>query len=202
MTRLILIRHGETAFNRDGRVQGHSESDLTELGMEQAHAAAEALEGRSVQRLYASDLSRARATAQIIGDRLGLTVQLDRRLREMSFGSLEGRTWSDLDAYFREAEASGRGDWFTATPPGGESRAELTERGWSITTELVLRHPDETVVVVSHGGFIGFFLRRVLGLRTDRPYVGFRTRNCALHTFDFNGDGFHLVTWGESWHLD
>lgn len=202
MTRLLLIRHGETAFNRNGRVQGHSESDLTAVGVGQARAAAEALARRRVDRLYSSDLSRARATAQIIGDRLGLGVKLDPRLREMRFGRLEGRTWTELDEHFRAAEAAGHGDWFHYAPPGGESRAELTHRGWAVTGELVRRHPDETLAVVSHGGFIGFFLRRVLGLRTDQRYVGFRTANCAIHTFEHRDDRFHLVTWGEVQHLE
>jgi len=202
MTRLLLIRHGETHFNREGRAQGHSNSDLTPLGVAQARACAEALADRGVQHLYASDLSRARQTAQIIGDRLGLSVTLDPRLREMSFGRLEGRTWQELDAFFSEAVASGGGDWFTIVPPGGESRAQLSERGWAVTTDLAQRHPDETVAVVSHGGFIGFFLRQVLGLRTDRRYVGFRTRNCAINVFDLDEGSFHLVTWGEQAHLD
>lgn len=201
MTRLLLIRHGETRFNREGRAQGHSNSDLTARGVAQARACAEALVPRGVARLYASDLSRARQTAQIIGDRLGLSVQLDPRLREMSFGRLEGRTWEELDAYFHEAEATGAGDWFTAVPPGGESRAQLTERGWAVTHEIARQHPDETVAVVSHGGFIGFFLRQVLGLRTDQRYVGFRTHNCAINVFELRADAFHLVTWGEQAHL-
>jgi len=133
---------------------------------------------------------------------LGLAVRLDPRLREMSFGHLEGRTWAELDAFFAESERAGRGDWFTCAPPGGESRAQLTERGWAVTRELAQRHGGTTVAVVSHGGFIGFFLRRVLGLPTRRAYVGFRTRNCAIHTFEYAEGGFHLVTWGEMAHLD
>ena len=202
MTRLLLIRHGETHFNREGRAQGHSNSDLTALGVAQARACAHALSTRGVERLYASDLSRARQTAQIIGDRLGLSVRLDPRLREMSFGRLEGRTWAELEAYFRQVEAAGAGDWFSAVPPGGESRAQLTERGWAVTNEIARSHPNETVALVSHGGFIGFFLRQVLGLRTDQRYVGFRTHNCAINAFELREERFHLVTWGELRHLE
>jgi broad specificity phosphatase PhoE len=88
---LLLVRHGETDWNRDGRWQGGSDTRLNDLGREQARALAERLDG-SIDVLYSSDLARARETAEIVAAKLGLEVHVDPRLRERSFGSWEGRT--------------------------------------------------------------------------------------------------------------
>jgi len=203
MTRLLLVRHGQTTSNMAGRVQGHSESPLTELGISQAQATAEALEDRDIQWIYTSDLGRAARTASIIGDRIGLTPVSDPKLREVCFGELEGRTWGELDAHFAAAEARGEGDWFTHVPPGpgGESRQQLQRRAVRSLEGLCRLHPDETLLVVSHGGFIGFFMRWVLQVQARERYAGFRTPNCAIHTFDWREEAFHLLTWAERNHL-
>lgn len=203
MTRLLLVRHGQTTSNMEGRVQGHSESPLTELGVRQARSTAEALVGRGIQRVYSSDLGRAAQTARIIGERIGLEPELDPRLREVCFGELEGRTWGELDAHFSAAEAGGQGDWFTHVPPGhgGESRQQMQRRAVETMEVLCRRHPDETLLVVSHGGFIGFFMRWVLQVQAKERYAGFRTPNCAIHTFEWRDEAFHLLTWAERNHL-
>ena len=199
-----MVRHGQTTFNAAGRVQGHSESPLTELGIAQAVAVGGALAGRGIRHIYSSDLVRAARTAEAIGRTLELPVKTDRRLREVCFGDLEGQTWEELDTYFARAEEQGRGTWFDVRSPGegGESRKDLQERAIAAVSDLVSRHPGETILVVSHGGFIGFFLRWLLQLRTSERYVGFRTANCAIHAFDHRAGAFHLVTWGERAHLD
>ncbi|MEM1025518.1 MAG: histidine phosphatase family protein [Myxococcota bacterium] len=204
MTRLLLVRHGQTTSNLAGRVQGHSESDLTELGVAQARSTADALRDRGIERMYSSDLGRAQRTAGIIGARLGLESVLDPRLREVCFGGLEGRTWAELDTHFRDAEARGEGNWFTHVPPGpgGESRQGMQRRAVDTLTSICRRHPEQTVLVVSHGGFIGFFMRWVLGVQSKERYAGFRTPNCAIHTFEWREKAFHLLTWAERAHLD
>jgi probable phosphoglycerate mutase len=201
-TRLYLVRHGQTEFNASGRVQGHTESALTERGRDEADRTGRALAGRGIQTLYTSDLGRARETAERIAVCLGLPIRNDPRLREVAFGELEGRTWGELDAYFHRAEREGRGDWFTHVPLGGESRAQMQQRAVATLTELSREHQGETLLVVSHGGFIGFFLRHVLSIHSSTRYVGFRTPNCAIHSFEWREDRFHLTTWGERTHLD
>jgi probable phosphoglycerate mutase len=201
-TRLFLVRHGESEGNLRGRVQGQSESPLTDRGRAQARAAGRALRNRGIRHVYSSDLERARESAELIDESLGLGFAQDPRLREMCFGQLEGLAWSELDVYYAEAEARGEGDWYTHRPPGGESRAELTERVVDTLSDLVDRHRGETLLLVSHGGFIGFLLRRVLGLPGTPRYVGFRTPNGAIHRFDHRDERFHLVTWAEQVHLD
>ncbi len=199
-TRLLVVRHGETAFNAEGRIQGHSDSELTAKGLDQARATADALVNRGIDHIYASDLGRARATAEILADRVGREVQLDPRLREMGFGRYEGRTWEELTALFRDLPAP-EPVWFTGRPPEGETRAEVTARAVQAMSDFVRRHPGRTLAVVAHGGLIGLFFRHVLELPVDRAYVGFRTRNCAIHTFEHRDDRFHLQTWGEVGHL-
>ncbi|MGF1511233.1 MAG: histidine phosphatase family protein [Myxococcota bacterium] len=200
-TRLVLVRHGQTEFNMMGKVQGHSDSPLTDLGRTQAHRAGRVLAERGITRFLSSDLGRAMQTSAIIESYLGFPAQPDPRLREVCFGTLEGRTWEELDAYFEASNRAGLGTWFTHVPPGGESRAQMQDRAVRSLTSLCVAHPGETILVVSHGGFIGFFFRHVLSMTTEVRAIGFRTQNCAIHEFEWKAEQFHLLTWGESRHL-
>jgi broad specificity phosphatase PhoE len=103
VTTLLLVRHGETDWNRDGRWQGQSDTPLNEVGRQQAVRVAEELDGIDV--VYSSDLARARETAEIVAERLGLDVELDERLRERSFGAWEGKTGPEIEAEFRDAHS-------------------------------------------------------------------------------------------------
>lgn len=157
-TSLCLIRHGETTWNREGRWQGHADPGLTEAGLEQARRLAEALRAehrdRPWTRLYASDLVRARATARLIGEVLGLGLEVDRRLRELDVGAWAGLTRPEIaardDATLRAFE-SGAPD---VRPGGGETRIEIRQRSHAFVCEIADRHPGERVLVVTHLGVI------------------------------------------------
>lgn len=150
---ILLVRHGETEFNRERRLQGHVDSPLTDLGERQARAVARLLAG-FVERepaagwmLVSSPLGRAHRTAQIIDERLGLGVQLDARLMEMSWGERDGRLRAELDALF--PDTFGRSGWaFDA--PGGESLEAVSGRLRSWMDSLP-PEPDRRVIAVSHG---------------------------------------------------
>ena len=152
MTTLLLVRHGETDWNRDGRWQGGSDTRLNDLGREQARELAEQLDG-SIDALYSSDLARARETAEIVAAKLGLEVQVDPRLRERSFGSWEGLTMLEIEERFADSHRRWR-----AGEGAGADDAEAFEDFFARVTEFladVLRlHPDEEVLVISHGGSI------------------------------------------------
>ena len=152
MTTLLLVRHGETDWNRDGRWQGGSDTRLNDLGREQARELAEQLDG-SIDVLYSSDLARARETAEIVAAKLGLEVQVDPRLRERSFGSWEGLTMLEIEERFADSHRRWR-----AGEGAGADDAEAFEDFFARVTEFladVLRlHPDEEVLVISHGGSI------------------------------------------------
>jgi broad specificity phosphatase PhoE len=163
-TTLLLVRHGETDWNRDGRWQGHSDTSLNDLGRRQALELAEELDRVDV--VYSSDLARARETAEILAERLDLEVRVDERLRERSFGAWEGLTTAEIERDF--AEAHGR---WRSGEAGGADDAEpfdaFGRRVGEFVEEVLGRHPDETVLVVGHGGSI----RVIHALATGRDYV-------------------------------
>jgi broad specificity phosphatase PhoE len=149
VTTLLLVRHGETDWNRDGRWQGHADTPLNERGREQARELAATLE--RVDAVYASDLARARETAEILADRHGLEVRLDARLRERGFGAWEGLTDAEVRERFADAfERYGRGEGHGADD--AEPHVSVLERVRSFVDDVLERHVDDYVVVVAHGG--------------------------------------------------
>lgn len=163
---IYLVRHGETEFNRERRLQGHVDSPLTEVGLRQARAVADLLAdmtaGESGWRLVTSPLGRARRTAEIIAERLGLAVEEDRRLIELSWGSWDGRLRSELEAEY--PQAFGRTGWaFDA--PTGESYQTVAERLTDWLSGLP-PEPERRIIAVTHG-VAGRVLRGVYG-RLDR----------------------------------
>jgi broad specificity phosphatase PhoE len=141
VTTLLLVRHGETDWNAEGRLQGHTDRPLNELGRRQAKELAEKLAGEGADAIYASDLTRAKETAEIVGARLGLTVVIDADLREKNWGSWEGLT----------------GDERVHVEFEGESTKEHRDRVVRAVRRIAERHPGQRVIVVTHGGS----LRRV-----------------------------------------
>jgi len=155
-TIIYLVRHGETDWNAARRVQGHSDIDLNERGFLQARRLGEHLRGKPIHAVYSSDLSRARSTAAQIARHFFCEVVTDRSLRERCYGEWEGLTYEEVQARFAGRDESSCGI---------ESFAKMQERAVRTMTELALRHPGESIVVVSHGGFINCFLHYVTGGR-------------------------------------
>lgn len=149
---IYLVRHGQTAFNAEGRMQGHLDSPLTDLGLAQARAFGALLGGLIAKpaewRLISSPLGRARSTAAQIGRALNLPVETDPRVIEVSFGQWDGRLRRELAA--EHPDTFGRGDWQFAAP-GGESFEAVETRIADWLSELPAE-PDRKVVVVCHGG--------------------------------------------------
>ena len=163
MTTLLLARHGETDWNRELRIQGSSDIELNDLGRAQAHALAQELEHVDLDAIYASDLSRARATAEAVAATHGLDVTLDSRLRERSFGSWEGLTREDVAALPDGAQHD------------GESDDQVRERVLEAVQAIADTHPGEQVLVVSHGGALNTLWHHALGERVER------WANCAVY---------------------
>src|SRR5215210_3123910 len=150
-TTLLLVRHGETDWNRDGRWQGLSDTRLNERGREQARALTGQLDGIDV--VYSSDLARARETAEIVAEGAGLEVRLDERLRERGFGDWEGLNSDEIKERFAEAHTL----WRTGEGRGAENAepfAEFAARIHEFLDDILERHAGKTVLVVSHGGSI------------------------------------------------
>ncbi len=185
-----LLRHGRTAWNLEGRVQGHTDIPLDEEGRKQARLTQSYLP--RVDAVYASDLRRATETAAILAEPLGLQVSVDPRLREVHYGRLEGRTWEEINRAWPEARATiawlQRGEL-----PDGEAPLAALARMVAAMENVAERHPGQEVLVVSHGGVIGGFMRHVLGVPLGVP-SSFRAQNCALARF--SGPPWRLEAWG------
>lgn len=166
-TTLIFVRHGETEWNLEGRIQGQSDSRLTERGREQGRRAAERLAGLALAAVYASDLGRARETGEMISALHGLAVQTKPELRERCYGEFEGRTREEIVAADPDTFATWLADRQRLAPPGGETQQELSDRVMRAMHEIVGAHPGETVAVAGHGGPIKSALFAVLGIPID-----------------------------------
>jgi broad specificity phosphatase PhoE len=186
VTTFLLVRHGETDWNREGRWQGHSNTQLNDTGREQARRAAAELDGVDV--IYSSDLARAHETAEIIAAAVGRGVRTDERLRERSFGAWEGLTAPEIEERFAEDLASWRlGDG--AGPDDAEPFDVFARRVQSFLDEAVERHPDETVLVVAHGGTVRVIHALASGLDYVRDHGKIPgVANCAVARYAA-GDG-------------
>jgi broad specificity phosphatase PhoE len=143
-TTILLVRHGETDWNLERRVQGHSDRELNERGRTQARALADELEHEPLDAIYSSDLARAYETARIVAERKGMAVTATRDLREKHFGSWEGLTDEEIFRRFPQARNSPWGD--------GETTRALSERVLGALRRIAETHPDGHVLVVAHGG--------------------------------------------------
>jgi broad specificity phosphatase PhoE len=169
--RLVMLRHGQTDFNAGSRMQGQLDSALTEMGRAQAVAAAEVLGKLQPLLIVSSDLHRAYDTAIKLGERTGLRVQVDSRLRETHLGDWQGLTHAQIDADAPGARLAWRED-ATWAPHGGESRIDVANRSLPVVTELVSDEPewgdpsgpDRPVILVAHGGLIAALSAALLKL--------------------------------------
>jgi probable phosphoglycerate mutase len=180
VTTIHLVRHGETDWNRDLRWQGHSDVPLNERGREQARELADNLSDAGLSAVYASDLSRAAETAQIVADRLSLPLRIDAGLREIDVGSWEGFTLAEITARSPGAvtrwDEQGEHGW-----EHGESHTAMMVRVRDAIRSIADRHEGEEVLVVSHGGPIRALRALAAGLDypRDRRSVP-RTDNCEV----------------------
>ena len=183
VTTLLLVRHGETDWNRDRRLQGHADPELNGEGLRQADELARSLAVEPPAAVYASDLRRARRTAEVVAERLGLPVATDARLREIDVGE-----WSGLHVHeVAERFPAGYTRWRELTGHGwerGETYDELGARVLAALSEIAARHPGETVLVVTHGGPIRAVAAAAAGVgyaeaRRTTPVVA----NCVVTRF-------------------
>jgi len=169
--RLVMLRHGQTAFNFGSRMQGQLDTELTDLGRAQAVAAAEALAKQQPLLIVSSDLRRAYDTAVALQEHTGLRLWADDRLRETHLGDWQGMTHAEIDASAPGARLAWRED-ATWAPHGGENRVDVANRSVPLVAELVAGEPewgadDESarpVVLVAHGGLIAALTAALLRL--------------------------------------
>lgn len=162
--RLLLMRHGVTVWNATGRFQGQADPPLSRQGVQQARALACCMAPEVVHACYASDLQRARETARIVAEPLGLPVRPDRRWREMAFGAWEGLHWDEVQKRDPAGLVAWQADPLCMAPPRGETLAQLADRVADALAGLRRHHQAHTVVLVAHGGPLRVLLCLALGL--------------------------------------
>lgn len=200
VTRILAVRHGETAWNRDTRIQGHTDIELNEHGRRQAAQLAHALRDEPIAACYASDLLRALETAQAVANTRGQAVTTHVGLRERCFGRFEGHTWTELEQRFPEESIAWRKRVPDFAPTGGESLLQLEARVVSTVEELAARHPGEQVLMVAHGGVLDILYRAAtrLGLQAPRSW---ELTNTAINRLLWSPEGLSLVGWADTSHL-
>ena len=202
-TRILAIRHGETAWNVDTRLQGHLDIPLNEVGLRQASHLAQALAQRdTVDAIYASDLSRAHATASAIAQAMGQTVAVHAGLRERHFGVFQGRTFAQIEAELPEHALQWRKrvpEWIP--PGGGESLVMLHERSLKTVDELAVQHKGQQIVLVAHGGVLDVLYRAATRLTLQAPRT-WQLTNTAVNRLLWTPQGLSLVGWGDTSHLE
>ena len=200
ITRILAVRHGETEWNRDTRIQGHTDIPLNARGRRQAELLARALRDEPIAAFYASDLSRALDTAQAVARLHGKTVGTHTGLRERCFGRFEGQTWADLEARWPEDAKAWRTRVPDFAPLGGESLQHLRERVVATVEELASRHPGEQVMMVAHGGVLDILYRAATRLELQAPR-SWDLSNTAVNRLLWSPEGLSLVGWADTTHL-
>lgn len=199
-TRLIAVRHGETAWNVDTRIQGQLDIGLNALGEWQAQRVGQALADEAIGTIYASDLSRAWATALEIARPLGLEVIPETRLRERAFGQFEGMRFSEIEAALPEQARLWRTRDPEFAPQGGENLLVFRDRVTGVASELAARHPGELIVLVAHGGVMDVLYRAATRQELQAPRT-WQLGNAAINRMLWTPGGFSLVGWGDVGHL-
>lgn len=201
-TSLLLIRHGETAWNAEHRIQGQLDIPLSPTGIRQAAQLAERLAREAIDAVYSSELARAWLTAAPLAERRGIEVLADTRLRERSFGVFEGLTLDEIATH----HPAGFRNWRARDPDwvieGGESGQQLIDRVLPALEDIVARHAGETVALVTHGGVLDVVYRAARGLAWDAPREH-QMLNASVNRLHAEASPLALtiVDWGDVAHL-
>jgi len=198
---IYLVRHGETTYNAEGRIQGHSDAPLSEVGMRQSRAVAGRLAGERFSAVYSSDLGRARATAEIVSEGRELAVEQTSLLREANLGVLQGLTRTEMDERYPIDLHEWRRNPRTMRPPGAETHEQVIERCRLFLTQTAARHKDgQTLLVVGHGGSLRGLVIAALGLPVE-TYRRLHFSNAGLSILEV-GESPALWLLNDTCHLD
>ena len=199
--RILAIRHGETAWNVDHRIQGQLDVPLNETGRWQVHRLALAVADEGIDAIYSSDLLRAVETAQAVARGCGRPIVSDVGLRERGFGIFEGLSYAEIDERWpAEAERWRRRDP-TFGAPGGETLNRFYARCVETATRLAELHPGQTIALVAHGGVMDCLYRAASRVALDAPR-SWQLGNAAINRLLYTPQGFTLVGWSDTFHLE
>lgn len=201
LTRLIAVRHGETAWNVESRLQGQLDIGLNPQGRRQAERLARALVGEGLELIVSSDLQRARDTAQAVGSRLGLPLVTDAGLRERHFGLFQGHTYAEVEQRWPADSAR----WKRREPdfgaPGGETLQGFYDRVVATAARIAAAHAGRHVLLVTHGGVLDCLYRAASRVALNAPRT-WELPNTGVNRLLHTGQGFSLVGWADVAHLE
>lgn len=199
-TRFIVVRHGQTLWNTQTRIQGQTDSELTAEGLAQAEAIGRRLARERFDAIVASDLGRAMRTAESIARHCGLAVTPEPRLRERSFGQGEGLTYAEVDARWPGVFSRAANTDPDAAIPGGETRRQFHERIHAAFLALARAHAGRRVVAVTHGGVLAVLYRIVHDIPLAHAHK-VAISNASYNAVAFDGDAWRLEAWDDTAHL-
>jgi 2,3-bisphosphoglycerate-dependent phosphoglycerate mutase len=201
LTRVVAVRHGETAWNVQTRIQGQLDIGLNDAGRWQAQRLARALVDERFDAVYASDLQRTADTARAVAECNGLALRTEARLRERGFGEFEGLTWAEVEQHHPESSRRWRERDTAFGPPGGETLAAFYERAVGALAAIAARHRGQHILIVTHGGVLDALYRAASRIALDAPRT-WQLGNASINRVLHGERGFTLVGWNDSFHLE
>lgn len=198
--RLYLIRHGQTRWNIEGKIQGKTDIPLNETGLCQAGCLAKAMERSDISAVYSSALKRARQTAERLAEEKGLPVHLMEELREVDFGLWEGKTWSEIERDYPKDFAGWSKNPVETGPTGGEQREDCQARCRK-AVEQILSGPESAVAIVAHGGILVYVIDYLLRNQTEKQEIIVRNASISVVEYDRARELGRLVLLNDTSHL-
>lgn len=199
MTHLILIRHGQTDWNLNSVCQGQQDIPLNEAGLAESRALAAHLAATQIDVMVASDLERARQTAEVVNQHHNLPIQYDARLREMHFGEWEGQPFEAL----KKAYPHYLSYWLfdPVDPPGGEHISQFARRVYALYDDIIEQHAGLRIALIGHGGALKLIICRALGMPVEARWQ-LRMGNTAVAEIDIRDEGGILTRYNDMYHLN
>jgi probable phosphoglycerate mutase len=201
LTRVVAVRHGETVWNAEMRMQGQLDTALSARGRWQAERAARSLAEEGIEAIFASDLARAYDTAQALATRLGLPITTDVGLRERSFGIFQGHLYAEIDARWPEQAARWRHHDPDFGPEEGETLRAFSARAVDACTRIAAANAGRSIAIVTHGGVLDCLYRAAAGVDLSAPR-SWELGNAAINRLLYTPRGFTLVGWSDTAHLE
>ena len=196
ITRVSIVRHGETEWNLEDKMQGIEDSPLTPKGIALAKELGEKLSGRTFSKIYTSDLGRAASTANYINEKLNLEIVPDTRLRERNMGIFSGHNWAYVKENYPEDFKKAVSDDVEYCIPGGQSKQDYIQMIQEFMAFVPEHHAGENILVVTHRGWVDFFMRLVLGISVNARRC-FKVGNTSLNVFSYEKGRWMLERFGD-----
>ncbi|MCK5718314.1 MAG: histidine phosphatase family protein [Thiomargarita sp.] len=201
MTQIFLVRHVETLWNIERKIQGHLDSPLTETGLVQAQALGKYFKSETFTAIYSSDLGRTYQTAQAIADKQNLPIIKKICLRERNFGIIQGTLKKELESKYPHIFPYYKMNEPNYVIPDGESLQQLHDRCVQCFEKLAQKHPNERILVVSHNGILVALVKYILGIELKvRPAI--LSSNASINVFSYQNDTWRIDKLGDLTHLN